>query len=230
MKQDIDLKKVIKILIKRIWIIGCLSVVGLISAFIFSSYIIQPLYISTTSLYVESSQEENGGAGKTLTDLQYAERIVNTYAFILKNKAFLSDVASNINLGYTGSQIRQMLQINGIKSTEVFQISVTNKNPEHAKIIAEEIARMAPAELKRVVNSGSVQVIDAATVPQSPSYPNVRRYTATGFLLGLAISVVIIFLIEILDTTVKGETDLTENYGLPVLGAIPTIEAKGKGV
>lgn len=229
MKQDIDLKRIIKVLLKRIWMIIAFSAAGLVLAFLVSSYIISPLYVSTTSLYVQNTEDEEDGPRRTLTDLQYAERLVNTYAFILKNKDFLSVIASRVDLGYSESDIRQMLQITGIKSTEVFQVSVSNNDPKHAKIIAEEIARMAPDEIKRVVKSGTIELIEAANVPQSPSFPNIKFNSLLGLMLGLAVSVVLAFLIEILDTTVKNATDLSETYGLPVLGSIPTIEAASKG-
>ena len=49
-------------------------------------------------------------------------------------------------------------------------------------------------------------------------------------MLGLAISLIIIFLIEILDVNIKGKEDLNSNYQLPVLGEIPSINPSKEGI
>jgi capsular polysaccharide biosynthesis protein len=74
-----------------------------------------------------------------------------------------------------------------------------------------------------------VSVIDTAVVPTKPSSPNVAMYTALGGLLGLILSCGIIILIDYLDNTVKGGEDLSQRYGLPVLGEVPSFQNKDKG-
>ena len=47
---------------------------------------------------------------------------------------------------------------------------------------------------------------------------------AIAFLLGLMVSVGLVFLLEYLDNTYKNKEQLEKDLGIPVLGAIPDVE------
>ena len=93
-------------------------------------------------------------------------------------------------------------------ATEAFRITVTHENPAVAQRIANTIATVAPAEIIRVVKAGSVEVIDFAELPQSPSSPNIMRNTAMGAMVAFMLSVVGVMLIAMFDTVVKSEEQI----------------------
>lgn len=78
-------------------------------------------------------------------------------------------------------------------------------------------------QITQSVNLGetSLQMISKATQPTSPISPKKMMNMAIAGVLGLMISVVLVFLLEILDNTVKTPEDVAKHLGLPVLGAIP---------
>ena len=47
---------------------------------------------------------------------------------------------------------------------------------------------------------------------------------AIAFLLGLMVSVGLVFLLEYLDNTYKNKDQLEKDLGIPVLGAIPDVD------
>lgn len=71
------------------------------------------------------------------------------------------------------------------------------------------------------IQSGDVQVAQAATVPTSPSSPKVTRNTVLGFVLGLLLGIGLAFLLERLDQRIREPRDLEHIYGLPLLGVVP---------
>jgi capsular exopolysaccharide synthesis family protein len=75
------------------------------------------------------------------------------------------------------------------------------------------------------LQSGDVQLAQAATVPTSPSSPQVARNTILGAVLALLLGLGIAFLLERLDRRIKEPKDLEAIYGLPVLGVIPESDA-----
>jgi succinoglycan biosynthesis transport protein ExoP len=70
------------------------------------------------------------------------------------------------------------------------------------------------------LQSGTVQVAQAATIPTSPSSPKVTRNTVVGAVLGLLLGLGAVFLLERLDPRIRAPEDLGAIYRLPLLGAV----------
>jgi polysaccharide biosynthesis transport protein len=77
------------------------------------------------------------------------------------------------------------------------------------------------------VQNANARVVEKAQVPGSPVFPNKRRTTLVGVLLGLALGVALAFLLDHLDNTLKGTDDVERRLGLPVLGLLPRLETTG---
>lgn len=230
MNNDISLEELLNLFLKRIWFIIAFSILTAVLGFLISNYLISPQYISSTSLYVQGTEtQDQNNSRQALTDLQYRERIINTYIVILENEDFLARVAEQDNLDYSATEIKQMISLKGIPNTEVFEIKVKNTDPLHAKIIAQKLAELAPEEISRVVNSGKVEVISTAKVPTVPTSPNVIKNTVISMLLGFVISLLLAYILSLFDTTVKTSEELTNRYDLPVLGNIPGFDIKYRG-
>ena len=61
-------------------------------------------------------------------------------------------------------------------------------------------------------------------LPESPVSPNKTMNIAIAFLLGLMVSVGLVFLIEYLDNTYKSKEQLEKELDIPVLGTIPDVD------
>lgn len=229
MNTEISLEELLSLFLKRIWFIIFFTVISALLGFLISNYIISPQYISSTTLYVQGSDKQGSNDKQSLTDLQYRERIINTYIVILENDDFLTRVADQDNLDYSAAEIKHMTTLKGIPNTEVFEIRVKSTNPFHAQIIAHKIAELAPEEIERVVNSGKVEIISTAKVPANPSSPNIIKNTTISMMLGFVIALLIAYVLSLFDTTVKTSDELTKRYNFPVLGTIPNFDVKFRG-
>jgi capsular polysaccharide biosynthesis protein len=225
MQKEIDFLQLLSILRKRLWIIISFAIVGTILAFTISKFVLKPVYSAKITLYVynQTGSQEN----TTLNDINLSQKLVNTYIIFLKSDTVLANVAEKVNFGYSAGQIREMIKANSVNNTEVFEVSVQNTNPKQAQIIANTIADCAPDMIIRVVKAGSVEVIDYATLPVAPISPKIMTNTIIGFLLGILLSVGVSVLIEFIDTSINCESDLIDNYHLPILGVIPSFEKAG---
>ena len=86
--------------------------------------------------------------------------------------------------------------------------------------MAEEVSGVA----RDVMNVDSVNVVDSAKTPTSPSGPKRPLYIAVGFLAGLFAAVAIVVLADMLNTKVRSEEELEELLGVPVIGRIPAMK------
>lgn len=73
----------------------------------------------------------------------------------------------------------------------------------------------------RAVAGGGATIIGLAGVPGSPSGAGLASTAAIGFVIGLALALAIVFLIESLDRRVKTLDEFEREYKLPALTAIP---------
>lgn len=188
---------------------------------------ITPKYESKGKLYVSSEsqrtiQQSDAVAYNTVLTNQ---KLVNTYMEILRSDSFLLTVSEDIGGKYSYLEIADMLSMTAVNQTELLEISVLCPDPYDAYKITSSIIKNSSDEIERVVDGGSVRIIDNASTPTSPATPNVYKNTAIGALIGLVIGAVVIFLMEILNTRVKPNDDLQNKYSIPVLGEIPWLLA-----
>ena len=71
------------------------------------------------------------------------------------------------------------------------------------------------------LQSGEVQLEQAAAAPTAPSSPKVMRNTVLGALLGLLIGLGAAFVLQRLDRRLREPSDLEDVYGVPLLGVVP---------
>jgi len=68
------------------------------------------------------------------------------------------------------------------------------------------------------------RVLDAPSLPQEPTFPNRKLFALGGLAGGLAIGLMISFLLEAQDTTLRSERDVELLLKLPTLALIPAVE------
>ncbi len=223
MDMELSFLDILKILYKRVWVIVLASLTGLAVAAMISVFLIAPTYTSSCQMYVNPNQDKQDQAG-TYNELQYAQKLVNSYLIILQNSVFLNEVSVQSGLGYTADEIRDMLSLSSINNTEFFEVRITALSPKDAYTLVSKIAELAPAEIIRIKESDSVKIVSPATLPDEPSGPNKTVNTAVGGMAGFLLSALAVVLIEVLDTRIRSEDDLSRHYTVPILGCIPKYE------
>jgi polysaccharide biosynthesis transport protein len=71
------------------------------------------------------------------------------------------------------------------------------------------------------VGTNNISVIDEARAPGGPSSPNLPMNLAIALILGLAAAAAVVFVIENLDEAIRRPQQVTEQLGVPLLGAVP---------
>jgi capsular exopolysaccharide synthesis family protein len=82
--------------------------------------------------------------------------------------------------------------------------------------------KLKQTESERPLLESPVRIITRASAPSYPSSPKVALYRVFSALTGLFVGIVVAFLIEYLDTSVKTMADAESLLGLPVLTVIPS--------
>lgn len=221
-RREINPEQFFGILRKRlVWIIA-IGILLAILVGILSVFLITPKYSSTAKLYVNAKYATQGN-GITQAELTVAKSLVDTYIVIIQSDTTLEQVARMAGVDYTPKQIRKNLKATSLNDTEAFSVTVTDPDPEVALNIANAIVVVAPQEIVRVIEAGSVKIIDNPKLATEANDTGISRNIIIGFFAGALISFVVFFLAEILDVTIYDEEDIEGQFGYPIIGVIPSI-------
>lgn len=76
------------------------------------------------------------------------------------------------------------------------------------------------------VETNNIQVVDKAEVPLFPYKPNIPLNAAIGLLAGVVLGLMLIFMMESLDDSIKSTDEVEKTFMVPLLGVIPDIREK----
>jgi polysaccharide chain length determinant protein (PEP-CTERM system associated) len=80
------------------------------------------------------------------------------------------------------------------------------------------------SELNHQTAAGEFRILDAANLPESPSFPNPLFFALGGLGVGLALGLAIMAIREVRDKTLRTEEDVEFFLQLPTLANIPSVE------
>ncbi len=83
------------------------------------------------------------------------------------------------------------------------------------------LKREKETDLARFLRDNNVRILDAALTPERPVLPRVWLNLLIGAVVGLAAGVALAFVREMLDNTVRTQSDVEERLGMTFLGLIP---------
>ncbi len=225
--MEVDLKRLLLILWHRLWIILLAAMLACVVAVGYAKLFVAPTYSANAQFYVNNTYNSPGFSSSQIVA---AQDLAYTYMVILESRSVLEEVRKDVNLGYTYDQLKEMVSTSAVNGTEVFQVTVTCENYKHAAQIANSIADILPDRIAQVVAESSVRVVDRAVENPIPEGPVYREYAVIGGLVGVMLSALAVFVIDLSDTTVTSEEYLTTVYaGVPLLAVIPGTESPKTG-
>ena len=221
MEEKTDLREYFFILKKKMWLI-CLSAIicGLISGLV-SFFVLEPVYEANTSLIVNKEVENETTQMTTTDDLNYVQKLAITYGEIIKSRTVITSTIEKLKLDMTYEELEKIISVSNVSDTQIIKISIEHKNPVLATKICNTIPEIFTKEVQRISKASGVEVIDKAIVPEEPIKPNKIMNIAIAMLLGVMVSVFVIFLTEALNTSIKEPKDIEEKLGIPVFGVVP---------
>lgn len=220
-----ELKDYLKVILKRKWIIISVTLVATILSAVITLFVIDKTYKADISVIIgQDPQLRAENPKQSVNDIMMYKQMVKTYSEFSKSRKVLDDVIYKLNLDMSANTLLSKISVSPKADTEFLTISVKDKDPEMAKKIANRIAFSLKEVSSDVKKMDNVQILDEAQLPKNPSSPNIEMNIAIAFVLGLMISIGIVFLIEFLDDTVKTDEDIEALLGIPVLGTIPLMK------
>jgi capsular polysaccharide biosynthesis protein len=229
MEETLSLKDVLGVLRRRFWIVFVVVFITVVLAALLSYVILPPVYQADTSLIVnERSNVAQSTAGVDIGQIETSQALAITYAKIITSRAILQDTIDTLRLPETVKQLTRMTTVQVEGATEIITVSVKDKDAIRAANIANTIANSFITQLPTLVNRvENVSVIDRAVPVTQQVSPRPLLNIAVAFVAACMLGVLLAFLVDYFDDTVKTSDDIKKLFGLRVLAVVPDMNAKG---
>ena len=227
---EIDIRRLFGALLKKMWLIGIVSVACALAALIGTRLFVTPQYQSSAMFYVNNNSMSLGDAAVSITssDITASRGLVKSYIVILKSRETLNDVIDYADVNRTYGEVRSMITAEAVDSTEIFEVVVASPDPKEAEKIADAIAYILPKRISSIIEGTSAEIVESAVLATGPSSPSYPKNAMRGFLLGCLLSIGAVVFWVLLDVTIRTEDDILQNCRYPVLAAVPDMEAANK--
>ncbi len=220
---EIDFVKLVKVLLRNIWLIILLASIGGSAAYYYVHNYVYDVYTASATLYVYTNNpNQTNYQYANQADLNTATRLMETYMVVIRSNKVMEAVLTKVGFGFPPDVLAQLIRVGPVQGTEVMKISVTTHNPQLSMDICNAVAEFAPAEIIRVVNAGLVEVIDYATLPEVPDSKGTLTKIGMGVIGGIVLACGILLVLMLTDRHVRSEKDLEKFENYEVLSSIPT--------
>lgn len=198
--------------------VGCALIMAVVSFALMGN-----TYTAQTSMYILANSNTESQS-TNYTDLTASQLLANDVATLLQSDRVEADAASSLGLTDLSDY---KVSVTSETTTRVISLVVTGPDPQGVADVANEMASQVSVVAQDVQMADSINVIDEAVAPTSPSGPNRMLYIAVAFLAGLFLAIAIVVLMDMLNTRIRSSEDAEELLGVPVVGRIPAMKKKG---
>ena len=224
--EEIDLMRLLDYFKHKIGGIIFITICIAIIVFVYGVFLQKPLYKSHTTVILGGTEKEN--ASLTQSDVTLNKNLVDTYAEVVKSRRVLEQVIDNLNLNLTYEQLERKISVVSVNNTEIIKIIVTSSNNETAKRIADTTANYFTKEVTRLYKLNNVNILDNAVVSNTPYNINKKKTTVISLLIGLTVSLGIMFVVYYFDRTIKSPEMIEQIIGLPIIGTVQETKTRKK--
>ena len=188
-----QVKKYVKMIFSRIWVILVLAIAGAGITYFFNDAIYKEMYEAKVRLILVAD-ESNVQNISVFDMMRSSQMAVGDICQIITSEAVLSDV--EMECGVNQTYIGKILKINAIPNTRILDISVQIDSPELALKLVQSLDKNLREKLMEVDNNVTYKVLSRPYVDLTPvnkHYPVLFTVGAAigGFILGGLINLVI---------------------------------------
>lgn len=229
--MEVSFIDIIKIILKRWWIILITVILGAGIAFAVTSGE-KPSYVSKASLLAEVVGNKEGDY--SFSDLNYVHALIPTFYDIMNEDKVYDDIVEDLNangVNITRDQLKAKFSFvdNGTADSQslVFSVKCTADSKEFSKQLLEAFLDVSVAEVNATITSIELGITEEAHYV-STNTPNTVFNIILGLFIGAVVGLLIVFIINSLDTRFESSQDISKKYGIPVIGVIPTELIEGE--
>lgn len=218
--ENIDIKRIIEIILSKKILIVLIMLLSITLGYAYSYYYKQPEYKSSVTILLVAD-ENKLNKGLTQNDLSINSSLISTYSSIAKSINVIQKTIENLGLDINAENLQKDIEAIQVDKTQILKITVKNNNPEVAKNIANELAKVFTDQIKEIYNLENTSIVDEAEIENQPFNINHKKDLIIFTFVGIMMSSILIIGIYFFDDTIKNEKDIEKNVKLKNIGTLP---------
>src|SRR5699024_6440401 len=186
MKRNITFREIVKLIKENVLLIGLIVFIfGLIS-FVISQFVITPQYEATSKVIINQKKDRQENLYDNPNEVQTNIQLIKTYSDIIGSDEIKSKAIKQANINGS-NEMEKGISITSEENSQIIKINVINKDPKIAVNLANKIAELSKAEIKKVMGIDNLSILSKSTNNQvtSSSLPNKPLNIIVGLFIGL---------------------------------------------
>lgn len=222
---EIDLLELLGELLLNWKIIILTTIFAGIIGFAVSDFLMVPQYESVSQMYVLTKSTSI----TSLADLQTGTSLTNDYRVVVVGRPVLEQVINNLGLDETYKSLKDKIKVANPADSRLLEITVTDADPNRAKVITDEMAEVASAFISEKMDQDPPTIIQYGYADGKPVSPSIMKNTVIGAMLGFMIAAALVILLYIVNDTILTTEDIEKKLGINMLGTLPLEESEYDG-
>lgn len=218
---EIDLLDLWGVFVNHVIPIVLAAVLCVAAMFVYSSFLLTPMYESTATLYILKQDNTE----YTQSDYTVALNVVNDCTYMITSESVLSKVISDTKLDMSCEQLKHLISTDNPSGTRVIEITVKSDNAVESKRIVDSVCSVAADKISESIGMDSVNVYSKADLQREPCNTFGMKTYALGAIVA-AFLVYCLFVVGfVMNDNIKTPEDVEKYLDLVVLGDIPNCNA-----
>lgn len=130
------------------------------------------------------------------------------------------EAQENGEAGFYEASRKRAVELN-LKELEFHRLDRLREQNE--KLYASLLEQLKETDLRRMMNTNNVRLLDLPIEPRAPISPNTLLNVGAGIGIGLVLGITLALFRESLDNTIKTPDEIEKKLGVPCLGLIPEL-------
>ncbi|OAN47565.1 lipopolysaccharide biosynthesis protein [Chloroflexus islandicus] len=215
-----EIRDYVNVLFKRWWVIALTAIAAVVGAYAISKLL--PQTFRSQAVYLALANQADNGLNIVLRNS------MNSYRELVMQPSVLDQISQQIGLDISGERLMRDVNIQPRPDEQKIVIEVDLPRLDQSQALADAVGERIVAEVNRInatlEGTARINVTRIQPARLVEIRPNTRINMLAGAILGLVVGVLLAFVLEYLDDTLKTPEDVERFVGLPTLGAIPLAE------
>ncbi|MDU5107835.1 Wzz/FepE/Etk N-terminal domain-containing protein [Clostridium sp.] len=210
--------------LKKRWKIILISLVlFLLSAVILSFFIMIPKYEASTRFFI-GKQTVGDDQNYNPNDVVMYQNLMKTYSEIIKTPDILKTSIEKSKANISVEDVASKLKVEVIADTQILEVSYRGTSYLETKELVNNLTNEFISVSKELVPNGNIKILQRVMISEEPVTPNKKMNIIIGIFAGIVSGVILAFVVEIFDKTIRNKSELESNIDLPIIGMLPLIK------